>query len=511
MVMPLMRASLAAAAMLGLMAFTAPAQAAGGTITLAVGADVFTTDPHKISGGGEYLFHTQVFESLYGHDLQGKLEPLLATGHTLSPDGLTYTFTLRPNVKWHDGTPFTAADVRYSWERAIDPVVKNPRASIVASNFKDVEIVDDMTVKIQLKKVDAALLENLGEFWYIVPKDYASKLTPEQFAEKPIGTGPYKFVERKLKESITLDAFKQHWGRVPDVDRVVMRIIQDSQTRVAMLKTGEADLIVDVPPQVAKEIEGGADTKLYRLPSFQNIYLSVSNRKKDSAFTDARVRQAISYAIDRKTLVQKLMLGEAHITASPCEEQILGCDIGKQPYAFDPNKAKALLAEAKFDTSKTYRFVGLAPGRTPQSKEIAEAISFYLGRVGIKMQLDIMEYGAWLAFIAAKRYDDADLVYFTWTDYNADPSGRLPRSMRTDGSLSLNSYPEIDAMIDASNNFVDPAERLAHLRKMWTWIYDNVPQVPLWTVNMLYGARKNIEWTPEPGVSWPVLWKIRKN
>lgn len=498
-----------AGAALATAAWTAPAVAQGKTVTVAVGADISTMDPHKISGGNEYIFHTQVFEGLYGHDLKGNLEPHLATGHTLSADGLTYTFKLRPGVKWHNGDAFTAEDVVFSWKRATDPEIKNPRANILAGNIAEVKAVDPLTAEVKLKTPDASLLENLGEYWYMVPAK-AGVMGVEEFAKAPIGTGPYRFVERKVKESFTLDTFKEHWGRKPEIDRLTVRVINDAQTRVAMLKTGEADIIVDVPLQVAKDVEKDTNTRLHVVPSLQNIFVSISNRKSDGTWKDPRVRQAVAYAIDRKTLIDKLMLGYAKPTLANCQTGVIGCDIDRKPYPYDPAKAKALLKDAGWDANKTIKLVGIAPGRTPQSKEVAEAIAFFLNAVGMKTQVEIMEYGAWLRFAYAREADKTDMIFFTWTDYNNDPMGRLPRSMRTDGALSWNSYPELDALIDAANGFTDPNARLAHLRKTWTWVYDNVPQVGLWTVDMLYGARKNIEWTPAPGVSWPVLWKLAK-
>jgi peptide/nickel transport system substrate-binding protein len=485
------------------------ALAQGKTVTVAVGTDITTTDPHKISGGNEYIFFTQVFEGLYGHDLKGQLEPHLASGYTVSSDGLTYTFKLRPNVKWHNGEPFVAEDVVYSWKRATDPEIKNPRLAILAGNIKEAKAIDPSTVELVLKTPDASMLENMGEYWYIVPS-HAAKVGNEEFAKNPIGSGPYRFVERKVKESFTLEAFKDHWGRKPEVDRLQVRVVNDAQTRVAMLKTGEADIVVDIPLQNAKEVEKDPNVKLHVVPSLQNIFLTISNRKSDGTWKDVRVRQAVAHAIDRKTIIDKVMLGYAKQTTANCQVGVLGCDTGKPGYAYDPNKAKALLKAAGWDANKTIKLVGIAPGRTPQSKEVAEAIAFFLNQVGMKTQVEIMEYGAWLRFAYAREADKADMLFFTWTDYNNDPMGRLPRSMRTDGALSWNSYPELDALIDAANGFTDPQARLAHLRKTWTWINDNVPQVGLWTVDMLYGTRKNVEWTPAPGVSWPVLWKLAK-
>ena len=476
----------------------------------AVGIDITTGDPHKITGGGEYMFFSNVFESLYGHDLDGKLVPHLAQSHELSADGLTYTFKLRPNVKFHDGEAFTAEDVKYSWKRSNDPEIKNPRASIVTKNIKDVEIVDDLTVKFHLTKPNSSLLENLGEYFYMVPKDYAEKVGNETFGKQPVGTGPYKFVSRRIKENIQLEAFKEHWGQVPGVEKLTLQIVPDAQTRVAMLQTGEADIAINLPPQLAKSVDAGTDTKMVVSPSFQNIFIVLNMRGSDKAFASTKVRQALNHAVDKQTLIKKVMFGFATQSTGPCHKDIIGCDIDREPYAYDPKKAKKMLEEEKFDFSKTYRMFGLAPGRAAQSKEVLEAVAFYLNQVGIKTETEFLEYGAWLAKLGAKEFDTYGLFWQNWTDYNNDPMGRLPRNIRTDGYFSWSSYPELDPMIDEANSIVDPKERTEHLRKIFTRLYDDPPWIILWTTDNTDAARKNVDWKPRANVSWPVFWQLSK-
>lgn len=493
------------------LAFTSGAAQAQKTITAAVAIDPASIDPHKISGGGDYQFFNHVFEGLYGHDNAGKPAPELALSHTISAEGKAYTFKLRPNVKFHNGEPFTAEDVKFSWQRANDPEIKNPRAAILTRNIEDVVIVDDLTVTLKLKQPDAAILENLGEFFYIVDKTSTERTGNDEVGRNPIGTGPFKFVSRRIREQTEFAAFTDHWGKRPKIDKLVMKIVSDPQTRMAMLRAGEVDAIVNVPPQVAKQLEADKNLSVIVKPSFQNIYVNLSTPAKHGQFKDPKVRQALNYAIDRKTLINRVMFGYATPVAVQCHVQIIGCDIGKEPYPYDPKKAKAMLEEAKFDFSRTYEAFGLAPGRAAQSKEVAEAISFYLNQIGIKTKLEFLEYGAWLARLSAREYDKYDLFWQNWTDYNNDPMGRLPRSWRTGGSLSWHSDPELDKMIDAANAFTDPKAREAHLKKLFTYAYENPPAIFLWTTNEIYATRKNVRWDPRANVSWPVFWVVDKD
>ncbi|MFC7543916.1 hypothetical protein ACFQU2_36905 [Siccirubricoccus deserti] len=138
-------------------------------------------------------------------------------------------------------------------------------------------------------------------------------------------------------------------------------------------------------------------------------------------------------------------------------------------------------------------------------------MAFYLNQVGVKTSMEFLEYGAWLARVTAREYDKYDIHWQNWTDYNNDPMGRLPRAMRTGGSLSWHSDPVLDGMIDKANGIVDPDERLAHLRNTFTHIYENPPYIFLWTTREIYATRKNIRWTPRANVSWPVFWEIEKD
>src|SRR3546814_288169 len=160
-----------------------------------------------------------------------------------------------------------------------------------------------------------------------------------------------------------------------------------------MLKTGEADIANNLPPHLAAGIEAAPDTKMVITPSFQNIFILINMRRPDGAFADPRVRQALNYAVDKQTLIEKVMFGYATQSTAPCHKDIIGCDIDREPYPYDPEKAKQLLEEANFDFSKTYKTFGLAAGRAAQSKEVLEAITFYLNQFGMETEKEYLGYG----------------------------------------------------------------------------------------------------------------------
>ena len=480
-------------------------------LVVAVGADTVALDPHKVSGGNDYLFFANVFEGLYAHDEEGNLVPALAESAKASADGLTYDVALRPTAKFHDGSPVTSEDVRYSWQRAISPQIRNPRASILVANIAEIETPDPRHVRIKLKKRDAAFLENSAEFWYIVPKKYTESVGAEAFAKKPIGTGPFQFVEHRTKEFIKLRGFEQHWGRVPKVSDLTIKIVPDDQTRIAQVQTGEADIVANVPPFLAARFEKMPKLTIIRAPSYQNIFITL-HATANPILAKKEVRRALNMAIDKDALMQTAMLRYGSRQEAPCTIGITGCDAKVAPYGFDPKKAREMLQKAGFDFNKPLKFVGLAPGRTPQSKEIVEGVAYFLKQIGVNSEISTLEYGAWLAMYGAKEKDKSvDLFFTTFTDYNSDSFARLTRSVGTGGVFSWFSNPTLDAMISNMNDTSSADDRAATARKVFQAVHEEAPFITLWSADSLYAVSKNIRWKPTRAVSWPVLWNVEKN
>lgn len=482
---------------------------AGVNVTV-TGIDATTTDPHKISGAGDFQFINHVYEGLYGHDVSGKLVPKLALSHKVSDDGKVYTFNLRPNVVFHNGEPFTAEDIRFSWMRSNDPEIKNPRSRILTQNIQDVRVLDDLTVEIALKRPDATILANLGENFYIVHKNTLEKLGNEGFAQAAIGTGPLKFVSRRLGQDAVFERNDAYWGDPVSYDRLVIRTVTDPQTRVAMLRAGEVDAIANVPPQLARELERDSNVNVITRPSYQNIFIVLNPQASHGEFADRRVRQALNMAIDRQTLIDRVMFGNATESTTLCHREIFGCNIDRDPYPYDPAKAKALLEEAGFDFDRTYNVFGLAPGRVAQSREVAEAVFFYLSQIGIKTKLELLEYGTFLGRISAKDFESADMFWMGWTDFNNESMGRLPRNLHSEGTLSWQNDKVLDELIDQANAIVDPKERGAHMQRLFAHVYDNPPAIFLWTTDEAFAMRNNIEWEPRAKVSWPEFIVLEK-
>ena len=353
-------------------------------------------------------------------------------------------------------------------------------------------------------------MENLGEFFYIKPRKYLQSVGEDGFDKQPIGTGPFVFVERRIKSYIKLRGFDAHWGRVPKVGEVTLKIVPDDQARVAQIQTGEFDIATNVPPVLAAPLQRMPNLKIVRAPSFSNIFIAINAR--NPALAKPEVRHALNMAIDKPTLAKTVMFGYATVQDLPCHPDIIGCDAKVEPYGFDPAKARETLVKAGFDFARPLRFLGMAPGRIAQSRETVEGVAFFLNKIGVKTEITILDYGAWIAIFGAQVKDPSvDLVFANFTDYNNDPSARLLRLIHTGGTYNWYANAEVDAMLDRMNDFASAAEREAFLRGVFAKLHEEAPLIPLWTLNSVYAMSKTIQWNPTPNVSWPVLWNVAKS
>ena len=485
------------------------------SLTVAMPVDLTTTDPHRISAGSDDNMLANVFETLYGINIDGSLTPVLAESVKISDDGLVYDFKLREGVTFHNGDPFTAEDVRYSWQRGIDPKILNQRGVVVLRNIADIEIVEPHRVRMKLKAADTSTLFNMEGTFYILDKKYMTEGEGrEEATRKPMGTGPFSFVERRIGEYVKLAANEKHWGRVPHVKDVMMRVVPDSQARFALVQTGEADIVSSVPAFIASREGNAKDYKIIRGPGLVNLFMHINARGNNPDLRNPDVRRAFNMAIDKTALYKAITLGFATLhDGAPCGAAVFGCNPPPPGYGYNPEAAKKLLEAAKFDFSRPIRIVSPASGSIPQSRETAEAIAYSLQQIGIKTDLVIKEYGAWLAEDQqGKQPKDpkVDLVISRYPDYNVNPIARLRRSVMTDGISSWFSDADLDKMVDTLDTIQPEKERLEAAKKMWAKIHDLAPTIFLWSYDTIYAARSNIVWTPQFSNINYVLWNVVK-
>ncbi len=406
--------------------------------------------------------------------------PSLAESWSASEDHLTYEFVLREGVKFHNGEPVTAEDVKFSFER-----YRGASYKLIKDQVAAIETPDARHVRFKLKKPWPDFLTFYstasGAGW-IVPKKYVEKVGDDGFKRHPIGAGPYKFVSFQPGVELVLEAFEGYWRKVPAVKRVVMRVVPDESTRLAALKRGEVDIAYSIRGELAEELQQmpGLSIRSIVLQAPNWIYFPEQWDPK-SPWHDLRVRQAANLALDRDSMNKALFLGKCKITNSIVPDSF-EYYWEPPPAAYDPTKAKKLLAEAGFangfDSGLFYCDASYA--------NIGEVAVNYFQEVGIRCKLQPIERAGFAAAYAGKKYTKGILRGASGAFGNA--ATRLASFAVTGGSNVYGGYPEIDALYAQQAEELDPKKRGAILAKMQQLVHEKAIFAPIWLLAFLNGV-----------------------
>jgi peptide/nickel transport system substrate-binding protein len=361
---------------------TAPAPAlAKDPWVVAFGEEPFTLNPAgkgALAAVSDYV-QIHIFDALV--DFTGvnlTLKPMLATRWE-NPSPTTWRFHLRRDAKFHNGDPLTAEDVKFT----IETQLANKGATVNAylGPTEGARVLDPYTIEITTRTPFPALLFNLSRV-HILPRAY-DKLGADAFAAKPIGSGPYRFVEWQRGQRIVLEANPDYWGGQATPKRLVFRPIVDPSTRASELRAGGADIVINPPIAQVKEL-GSGDTQILTVPAARAIAYPINTLQKP--LNDVRVRRALNHAIDREAIVRSLLQGFGQATGQPFAAGWLGYDEAIKSYPYDPAQAKRLLAEAGYPSGFDVTW-NISTGAFLADKEIAEAAAAMLGQAGVRVRL----------------------------------------------------------------------------------------------------------------------------
>ena len=471
--MPILRTALAATLALAPAAVLAQGPATG-SITAAFAAESTTLDPTRYSAGVDTYFISQMFEQLVRPHPE-TLEPenwLAESWELLEEDGkYVIDVRLRPNVTFHNGDPMTAEDFEFAYERMSDPAIS--RWSHLQRNVERFEIVDDLHFRLHFSEPDANYVAGFLQLWAI-PKAYFEEVGDEGFGRAPIGTGPFKFVSRTINEELRLEAYDDYWNEDarPGVKNVTIKIIPEDLTRVAAFRTGDVDWIDAVPPAMLSEVEALPGVETTSRVSGNNLFLMIPTVIEGSPLQDVRVRRAIAHAIDVDAIIAAVLFGQGERYVEVGEGST-GYDPDLKPFAYDPAKARELLAEAGYAQGFDVPCYNLTTPREPNVREMGEAMFAFLSQVGIRCQVEGLEYSAWLNLgrTATDTPQLDGLISWMWGhgvpgDPGAPWAGHLHTFVPGEGwgSYSWVSDSEIDAMIRESITLMDPEARTAKLQ-----------------------------------------------
>jgi len=464
--------------------------AAKGKIVIAQGAETTTLDPHK---GGSAIF-LNVCLTMYDlpirRDREGKQRLALATSYK-SVDPVTWEFKLRKGVKFHNGDPLTASDVKFSLDRLRDKKTKNPWR-VFFGGISEVQIIDDYTVRVITEKPDPVLPSRMAFAAFIVPEKYIKEHGDEYFAKHPVGSGRYKFVKWVKNDYIELEANEKYWGDNPaTIKKLIFKTIPETGSRMAALQTGEVDIATNVLPFMIPKLKKDPKIDVISGPSGRVIFIGFNLTKPEKAgpLMKKEVRQAINYAVDKQSLIKYVLMGSGEQLATPLVPVAFGYDPSIEPYSYDPEKAKTLLKEAGYPNGFETEFA-TGSGRYLMDKQIAEAIVGMLDKVGIKAKLKVYEWGQYEKVRKAKEVEPAYLL--GWGNTLTDADGTLVPVFFSKSTYSTYVNPELDKMLMEARFQMDPEKRKEQYSEILKLIKDEAPWIFLYQQRDNYGVRDTV-------------------
>jgi peptide/nickel transport system substrate-binding protein len=449
-----------------------------------------TQNPYADSSTLPYAIWWQTLGGLLSWDsTKGEFVPWLAESWTVE-NPTTWVFTLRKNVQWHDGSPFTAADVLHSFDRiANDP---NSRQRVIISAVAKVEAPDDYTVKVLTKEPTADLLMNFANRLIITDKAQSDKYGDKVWEQPPVGTGPYMIKELVLAQHIIL-AKNPHWwgGPVQGPDEVVFRVIKDPEVRITALLNNEIQIAQQILPHMVDRVRSNANLKVVSTDSVEAMFLAMNQKFKP--WDNKLLRQAVVHAIDREAIIQSVLQGLAVRLDGPIGPGQVGYDLTLQPkYTYDPAKAQQELAEAGFPNGLDVELF-TPVGRYVQDKQVSEAMAQMLTAVGIRTKLMTPEW----ATLWANVQDGKVPFYYMGRGAMDDPGQALSQYFETGGSPRIGyANPQLDALLAKQRATFDPNERKAVLSQAMSLLTAEAPAHFLWKHKLVWGMSQNIDYSP---------------
>ncbi len=413
-----------------------------------------------------YAMHDALVKPMPGN----LMTPSLAESWAMSADQKTYDFKLREGLKFHNGDPFTAEDVKFSFQRS-------KVGKILKDKVRDVEVVSPSRVRIHLHEPFPDFMAYYGTVatgaGWIVPKKYIEKVGDDAFKKAPVGLGPYKFVSHTPGVELVLEAFEGHWRKVPSVKRLVFKSVPEPTTRAAMLKTGEVDIAYMLDTTAAQEIKRDPNLRLGFSGAIGVHYLDFFDQwDPKSPWHDRRVRLAANHAVDRKGLIEAETLGASRPTGAMAP-RTFEFTLNLPAYAYDPAKAKQLLSEAGYPNG----FEGGDFYPYPPYWSAGETIIGYFGAVGIRMKMRTMERAAFQQAWAGKKLSGVCLC--TLANFG-NAATRIADVVQKDGTYAKGSDPDVEALFKQQARETDRKKREAMLHQIQQLVYDRVRFGPLY-------------------------------
>ncbi|WP_042474477.1 glutathione ABC transporter substrate-binding protein [Bacillus ndiopicus] len=461
-------------------------------LVIAVNENFISMDPHNTGDTNSNAVQAAMLEGLLGFDNDGKITKVLAEDYSVSEDALEYTFKLRQGVKFHDGEAFNAEAVKVNIER----ITNDEKLRLYSRGFnliKSVEILNEYEIKVTLTEPYGPMITRFGVAKMISPKHIKENL--EEIPKVPVGTGPYKFVEWVQGDHLTMERFDEYWDGNDRVAKVTFKPVPENGSRVAMLKTGEAHAIYPVPAQNMPELESNSDVKVTTVPSTIARYVSLNTFKEP--LNNEKVRQALNYAVNKEAFIKVVNSGLGTQLDSIIPSKTVYYK-QQTSFAYDVEKAKALLAEAGYPDGFEIEIWGNTNSDTMKGMQF---IQQQLAPIGVKVDIKSMEEGTLSDEIyGAQTPEEAKLMmwYVSWSSYASDVTNATkplfhstsfpPNSANT----AYYNNPMADKLMDEANSTSDQAKQAELYAQLQEEVYADAPWIFLGVDEIVYGVRSNV-------------------
>ncbi len=453
----------------------------GGTLVAALSGEPDQLDPHKTTAYPSFQVLENVYDTLVQPNQELEMEPALASKWETSEDGLTWTFTLREGVRFHNGNPLTAADVVYSYDRITGEKLAN---AYRFEAVKDVAAQGDDTVVITLNRPAPNLLSQIGGFKGMAILDQESAKTAN-LARQTNGTGPFQLQSFRSGDSIQLTRNDKYWGEKARLDGVTFRFIAEPTAALTNLQGGDVQWTDNIPPQQVESLEGNDEIQVGREPSNDYWYFAANQRRKP--FDNPKVRQALAYAVNRGDVVEAAKFGLAteNQTAIPDTHAF---HINHEPYERDTDRAKELLSEAgvrnlTVDLMVTNEF--------PETVQAAQVLSSQFKDIGVNTKIRTLDFAAWLDEQGKGNFD---IFMLGWLG-NIDPDDFYYAQHHSKGTFNFQKYanPEVDKLLDAGRRELDNERRQEIYSEAAEMIVDDASYVYLYNPDVVQAWTSGVQ------------------
>ncbi len=462
-----------------------------------------------------------VYESLFIHvPPSAEVRPYLLEGAAMSPDGLSWTLTLREGTRFSDGEPLTAADVKFSLERYISPASRTPEVGTFRQAIKELVVLDNRTLKVALNQslitLPSLLAANRSSEGIVVPKKHIDQVGWDSIAQRPMGSGAYKVTEYKVGDSVTFEAVENHWRSSPRFAKVRVFQIPEERTRVAMIRSGQADLVSDIGPEGKKELEGNGLSTIVVPNSYTWAGVFHGARQEDpkNPLQNMAVREALNLAIDKKAVLDGLWAGAGELASfGPNAPFALGAPKDLKPTAYQPDRAKTLLQQAGYPDGfplTIYTVNGLCP--LGGDRRLGEVMASYWEKIGIKATLRPIEVTAYTPMytrgqqIAPELAGTIGVLCTSGTPVAINDLTRVYWSKGRTKSTDL-----IDTEIANAQTARSTEELVSRSQTAYKKLYDTNSMLPIFWGSMIYGTNKKMGEVPiTTGVNNLFQWLIQE-